>query len=90
MDCGAQFKDTVSETTDQLDFIRRLVANSDSMRIAYKSQDIRTNKENRKSAVLLALGGGHSIDTKLSVLRSFYDFGVRVMTVASMDCTNPW
>ncbi|XP_014276006.1 dipeptidase 3 [Halyomorpha halys] len=88
--CDAQFKDAVPQTVDQLDFLQRLVEASNFLKIAHGAQDIRTNKVNNQHSVVLAVGGGHSLDSRLSVLRNYFNYGVRLVSLASSDCTNPW
>ncbi|CAH1393794.1 unnamed protein product [Nezara viridula] len=88
--CQAQFHDAVSQTIDQLDFIKRLVDGSKIMKIAHSAEEIKANKANNQRSIVLAIGGGHSLDNRLSTLRNYFNQGVRIVSLASIDCTNPW
>lgn len=97
---GAQFwsayincqhsKNQVAETIDQIDVIKRLVHKyRDDLHFSTRSDDILTAFQQKKIASFIGVEGGNSIDNRLSVLRAYYDLGVRYLTLTH-SCNLDW
>jgi membrane dipeptidase len=56
---------------------------------AASTTDIRTITGNGKRAILIGIEGGHAIEDSLDLLRAFYRFGARYMTLTHTN-TNNW
>ncbi|HEV2722614.1 MAG TPA: dipeptidase, partial [Thermoanaerobaculia bacterium] len=59
------------------------------VRFATSTADIRNAVRDGKRAILIGIEGGHAIEDSLDLLRAFYRFGARYMTLTHMN-TNNW
>ncbi len=55
---------------------------------ATSSSEIRTITNNGKRAILIGIEGGHAIEDSLDLLRAFYRFGARYMTLTHTNSNN--
>ncbi|KAF2881240.1 hypothetical protein ILUMI_24935 [Ignelater luminosus] len=90
VNCKAQFKDAVAQTLEQIDVIKRLVTKySEYLQFVTTADGIMQAFKNKKIGSLIGVEGGHQIGNKISVLRTYYELGVRYMTLTH-ECTTPW
>lgn len=87
--CGAQDKDAVRLTLEQIDVIRRMCTEYGDFELVTSAQELRDSKMRHKIACMLSIEGGHSIDSSLPALRMFYQLGVRSMSLTH-TCNTPW
>ena len=75
---------------DMIDSVRRAVERyPDKMGLATTAADVRRLKAEGKVAALMGIEGGHAIENSIPALRSFFDLGVRYMTLTHSN-TNDW
>lgn len=89
-ECPSQYKDSVQLTLRQIDVIRRLIRRYPAnLRLVTDAADIEATWRSGKIASMIAVEGGHSLDSSLAVLRLYYDLGVRYVTLTH-TCNTPW
>ncbi|HEX3584117.1 MAG TPA: dipeptidase [Thermoanaerobaculia bacterium] len=57
-------------------------------RFAASTSDIRSAAKDGKRAILIGIEGGHAIEDSLELLRAFYRFGARYMTLTHFNSNN--
>src|SRR6185436_11280836 len=59
------------------------------VRYAESTADIKSAVRDNRRAILIGIEGGHAIEDSLDLLRAFYRFGARYMTLTHTN-TNNW
>jgi membrane dipeptidase len=74
---------------EQIDIARNLIARyPDVFQLALTAADVRRAKKSGKIGSLLGIEGGHVIENSLGALRTYYDLGVRYMTLTHNSNTD--
>ncbi|XP_055589530.1 dipeptidase 1-like [Uranotaenia lowii] len=88
--CKTQYKDAIPRTLEQIDVIKRMVAKYPQyMKYVTSADGIEEAFREKKIGSLIAVEGGHSMDSRLALLRIYYELGVRYMTLTH-SCNTPW
>ena len=84
--CGSQHKDAVQVTLEQIDLIKRFVAQyPDHVRFANDSAALLEAHAEGRGASLISVESGHSIGTSLAVLRMFHRLFIECMRGVSYN-----
>jgi membrane dipeptidase len=82
--------ESVRRSLDQIDAVRReVLRHSNQMQLAVTADEIVAAHARGRIAVLMGVEGGTNIDSDLSILRTYYQLGVRYMTLTHTNHT-PW
>lgn len=82
--------DAMQAQLEQIDIARRIInLYPDTFMFATSVADIDAAREQGKIASLFGMEGGHTIVNSLGALRSYYDLGVRYMTLTHFH-SNDW
>jgi membrane dipeptidase len=67
---------------EQIDIARRVIERyPDALELALRADDVRPIQRRGRIASFLGMEGGHALENSLGALRSYYDLGVRYMTL---------
>ncbi len=73
----------------QIDGVHRLIAeNENELALVKSAKDFRGLRGTGKTGILIGIEGGYAIENELPLLRSFYQLGVRLMTLTHWTRTD--
>jgi membrane dipeptidase len=88
--CNTNYKDAMERTIEQIDVTKRIIAKyPNDLKFVTDADGIMEAFAEGKIGSLICVEGGHSIDSRLSALRVFYELGARYMTLTH-SCDTPW
>lgn len=83
--CTNNHKDAVERTLEQIDVIKRLINKyPNDMKYVSTADGIMEAFKEKKIASMLEIEGGHSIDSRLSALRLYYELGGKYFILHSI------
>ncbi len=75
---------------EQIDVMNRIIEKyPDVFQMARTAAEVRQAFQAKRIASLYGVEGGQAIESSFSILRLFYQMGVRYMTLTH-NCNNPW
>ncbi len=82
--------ESIRRALDQIDAVRRAVAQHPSeLALATTADQVLAARKRGQIAILMGVEGGHMIDSDLAVLRTYFELGVRYLTLTHTEHT-PW